>query len=134
MEEEKKKKIAMFRFGVIAGVLAVRETDKGLRESRIGEVTSKEWDIPYSGRSYIGRSTVRDWIRQYEGSGGRIESLFPCDRADQGKVRCMDEETEATLINLRKELMAASLPVLLRVAKQRKSLPRQFLCLCTEHL
>lgn len=65
MEEDKKRKIALFRFGVISGIVSVKETDKGERESRIREVTSKEWDIPYSGRSYIGRSTVRDWLKRH---------------------------------------------------------------------
>ena len=95
MKKDKKQKIALFRFGVISGILNVKETEKGEREKRIGEVTSKEWDIPYSGRSYIGRSTVRDWLKSYEESSSSIESLFPLDRCDQGKTRCMDEESEA---------------------------------------
>jgi transposase InsO family protein len=126
MKKDKKQKIALFRFGVISGILSVKETEKGMREERIGEVTSKEWDIPYSGRSYIGRSTVRDWLKRYEESDCSIESLFPRDRCDQGKARCMDAETEATLLTLRRELRAASLPVLLRTARQRKILPPEF--------
>lgn len=126
MKKDKKQKIALFRFGVISGILSVKDTEKGTREERIGEVTSKEWDIPYSGRSYIGRSTVRDWLKRYEESGCSIESLLPLDRCDQGKSRCMDEEAEATLLTLRRELRAASLPVLLRTARQRKLLPPDF--------
>jgi putative transposase len=126
MEEDRKQKIAMFRFGVISGILSVKETEKGKREERIREAASKEWEIPYSERSYIGRSTLRDWLKRYDESGGNIESLFPRDRSDRGKPRCMDEETEAALITLRKELRAASVPVLLRVGKNRKALPIDF--------
>lgn len=126
MEEDRKQKIAMFRFGVISGILSVKETEKGKREERIREAASKEWEIPYSERSYIGRSTLRDWLKRYEGSGGNIESLLPRDRSDRGKPRCMDEETEAALVTLRKELRAASVPVLLRVGKNRKVLPIDF--------
>lgn len=126
MEKDKKQKIALFRFGVISGILSVKETEKGEREKRIGDVTSKEWEIPYSGRSYIGRSTVRDWLKRYEDSGGNIESLFPSGRSDQGKTRCLVGETEAALLTLRKELPAASMPVFLRVAKSRKVLPPDF--------
>jgi len=126
MKKNKKQKLALFRFGVISGILNVKDTGKGEREKRIGEVTSKEWDIPYSGRSYIGRSTVRDWLKRYEESGCSLESLWPQDRCDQGKVRCMDEETEATLLRLRREFRAASLPVLLRRARQQKLLPPEF--------
>jgi transposase InsO family protein len=126
MKEGKKQKIAMFRLGVIAGILNVRETDKGEREKHIRDIASKEWDIPYSGRSYIGRSTLRDWLRRYKESGGNIESLYPCERSDSGKPRCMDEEAEAALITLKKEMMAASLPVLLRVGKSRNILSPDF--------
>jgi transposase len=126
MEEDKKKKIAVFRIGVISGILSVKETEKGERENRIREAASKEWDIPYSGRSYIGRSTIRDWIKRYEQSGGSIESLFPHERSDCGKTRCMDEETESGLITLRKEFRAASLPVFLQVARNRGVLPPDF--------
>jgi putative transposase len=126
MEEDKKQKIALFRFGVISAILSVKETGKGEREARIAEVTSRQWEIPYSGRSYIGRSTVRDWLKRYEESGGRIESLLPRDRSDKGKTRCMDEETEAVLVTLKKELRAVSLPVLLHTAAQRNLLPPDF--------
>lgn len=126
MEENKKQKIALFRFGVINSILGVKGTEKGQREERIREAASKEWEIPCSGRSYIGRSTIRDWLKLYEESGGSIESLYPQDRADQGKVRCMDEETEAALITLKKEMRAASLPALLRIGKKRKILSPDF--------
>jgi hypothetical protein len=42
MEEDKKKKIALFRFGVISWILSVKETEKGERENRIRESASKE--------------------------------------------------------------------------------------------
>jgi hypothetical protein len=85
MEEDRKQKIAMFRFGVISGILSVKETEKGKREERIREAASKEWDIPYSERSYVGRSTLRDWLKRYGESRGNIESLFPHGRSDRGK-------------------------------------------------
>jgi putative transposase len=126
MHDDKKQKIALFRFGVISGIVSVKETDGGEREKRIREVTDKQWEIPYSDRSYIGRSTVRDWLQRYEDSGGAIQSLFPRDRSDQGTTRCMDDETEAALVRLKREMPAASLPVLLGVAKQHTVLPPDF--------
>lgn len=126
MQQDKKQKIALFRFAVISSILSVRETEKGEREERIREVASKQWDIPYSGRSYIGRSTVRDWVKRYEESGRAIESLFPHDRSDQGKVRCMDEEQEAALIRLKEKMRGVSLPVLLRIGKKRGDIKPDF--------
>lgn len=126
MQEDKKRKIALFRFGVISSIVGIKETDRGQREALIREVTEKQWEIPYSDRSYIGRSTVRDWLQRYEDSSGAIQSLFPCDRSDQGTTRCMDDETEAALVRLKREIPAASLPVLLRVAKRRAVVPPDF--------
>ena len=64
MEEEKKKLIALFRFGVIAGLIGYTKLDQGKREARIKELAQQEWEIPCSGRSSISRSTIRDWLRR----------------------------------------------------------------------
>jgi len=92
----------------------------------IREITSAQWEIPYCGRSYIGRSTVQEWLNRYESSGGNLESLYPQGRSDTGKARCMDEETEKALVNLKKDNRGLSLPLFLKSAKERKILPLDF--------
>jgi transposase InsO family protein len=47
-------------------------------------------------------------------------------RSDKGKARSLDEETEQILVRLKTELKGASLPVILRVARERKLLPHDF--------
>ena len=126
MEEEKKKLIALFRFGVIAGLIGYAKLDQGKREARIKELAQQEWEIPCSGRSSISRSTIRDWLRRYEHSGKKLESLFPKDRADAGVGRSIDPETELALVNLRRELAQVSLSVVLQVARRRNLLPPGF--------
>lgn len=126
MSEEQKQKTALFRFGVISGILTIRGADDRGLEKRIREAADQEWDIPGSDRSSIARSTIRDWLKRYKDSGGDIESLKPQKRVDQGKARCMDTETEAALINLKKTLGEVSLPVLMREARSRQILPPDF--------
>jgi transposase InsO family protein len=123
MEEHKKQKIALFRYGIIAELTGLRQTQRGEREKLISELVSRSWEIPFSGRSFIGRSTLRQWIKRYQDSGGKLESLQPSPREDTGRMRSLDDETQAVLIKLKRELGRVSLPVLLKTAKLRKLLP-----------
>jgi putative transposase len=126
MELEQKKTIALFRFGVIADLVARKDLQHGEREQLIRQLAARQWQIPFSSKSSISRSTIRGWLRRYRNSGERLESLFPRDREDEGRSRSIDPETELALANLRRELKAASLPVLLRLARERKILPAGF--------
>src|SRR3989337_34633 len=125
MDKEKKEKIALFRFGVISRLLWVKE-DERQQEALLREILSTPWEIPFSRRTVLGRSTVLEWLKKYRDSGSKIESLEPQQRSDKGKARSLDEETEQTLVGLKAELKGASLPVILRVARERKLLPPDF--------
>ncbi len=126
MDEEAKKKVAQFRFGVIHDLIGDRKLSSGEKERHLREKCASEWEIPCSGRSYISRSTILGWLRTYERGGRRLEALYPKDRSDRGRTRVIDEETALGLVNLKKELKAVTVPVLLKVAKRRKVLPVDF--------
>ena len=125
MDKEKKEKIALFRFGVISRLLWIKE-DERQQEALLREITSRAWELPFSSRTVLGRSTVLEWLKKYRDSGDKIESLQPQARSDKGKARSLDEETERTLVGLKSELKGASLPVVVRVARERKLLPPDF--------
>lgn len=126
MEREKKEKIALFRFGVISPLIAIKKTEKGERERRIRQIIQVEWDIPFSGRSFICRSTVLEWLGRYEQSSRRLESLYPKERSDRGHSRALDPETAEALIGLKREFRNASLPALVKIARERKILTADF--------
>jgi putative transposase len=98
MTEQQKKEIAVFRFGVIGEFVTGAELDYGEKERLLQQKCARKWSIPYSGRTRLSRSTLLGWIRQYN---GRIESLYPKDRSDQGKPRSFDDETASLIIKLR---------------------------------
>src|SRR4030042_2838601 len=125
MDKEKKEKIALFRFGVISRLFWIKE-DERQQEALLREIISRAWEIPFSNRTALGRSTVLEWLKKYRDSGNKIESLEPQQRSDKGKARSLDEETEQILVRLKTELKGASLPVMLRVARERKLLPPDF--------
>ncbi|MDD5090535.1 MAG: DDE-type integrase/transposase/recombinase [Candidatus Wallbacteria bacterium] len=126
MDEDQKKKIALFRFGVITPLLGVKKKEWGQKEEMIKEITSKAWEIPHSKRSRITRATLLYWLKKYERGGRNIESLMPRQRCDKGRTRKMDRETELALVNLKKERRSASVPALLQLAKEKLILPPDF--------
>lgn len=126
MKEAHKRAIAMFRFGVISELVGRRDVQRGERERIIGELSEKQWEIPQSGRSSIGRSTIKEWLKRYEESGRKLESLFPKERSDAGSSRSMDSETELALVNLKREHPRDSLPVILLKARDQRILPVDF--------
>ncbi len=118
-EQEHRQKVALFRFGIISPLISRTNVSRGERERMVREVTAKEWEIPDGERTRIGRSTLLRWLKDYREAGDRIEALEPRARKDRGSTRCVNPELELALVNLRKELAEATLPVLLTVARQR---------------
>jgi len=118
-DRERREKVALFRFGLISPLLSRTHLSRGERERMVREITEKEWEIPGSGRSRIGRSTLLRWLRDYQQSGGRLESLQAKPRSDRGSTRCVSPELELALVTLRRELIATSLPVFLKAARDR---------------
>jgi len=126
MEESKKQRVALFRFRVIAPLICLKHAERGKREQILRDIRSRDWDIPYSDRSYVGRSTALGWFRAYMAGGQKLESLYPRQRKDKGGMRSMDEETREVLINLKREIGEVGVPTLLKIAKERGVLHRSF--------
>lgn len=120
MDEEMKKRIGVFRFGVIADFVGGGRLSRGETRRLMQEKCARRWEIPGSMRTSISKSVLKDWIARYKRSGNKIESLYPKGRSDIGKSRSMDEDTAGGLIALRKELPDLSIRILLSEAKARK--------------
>jgi transposase InsO family protein len=123
MTEEQKKAVAVFRFGVIADFVNGIHLDYGEGERLLAQKCARKWEIPCSGRTRIGRSTIQRWVTLYQESGGRLESLYPSGRSDVGKCRSLDEETELSLLRVREEMPKATARVLVEEMKRRRLAP-----------
>jgi len=117
--EEQKKRVAVFRFGVIHDLINGSGANQETQEQLLRQKCARKWEIPFSGRSRIGRSTILHWLRLYKDSNGNIESLYPADRSDRGKSRTMDEETTLALSNLRLEMPKLTVPLLIGEMKDQ---------------
>jgi transposase InsO family protein len=122
MDEEAKRRVAQFRFGVIHDLTGDRKLGRGEQKRLLAEKSACVWEIPFSGRTHISQTTILAWVRRYEKGGGRIESLYPTARSDRGRPRVIDEETLLSLVELKRRLKGASLPVVLREARLQKIL------------
>ena len=123
MTEEQKKEVAVFRYGIIADFVGATRLDQGEQEKLLQDKCARKWQIPYSGRTRLSRSTILRWIRFYKEGNGKIESLYPQERDDQGRGRALDEETSLILIDLRRQLPKASVPELIRILRERRLVP-----------
>jgi transposase InsO family protein len=119
VDEEAKKEVAMFRYGVISEFVNGRSFLRGEKERLLREKCAQEWRIPGSDRSRISRTVLKDWLKTYLESDRRLESLLPKERNDIGKMRSVDTETVTGLLHLRKEMADKPMPVLLKEARDR---------------
>ena len=60
MDEEQKKQVAVFRFGVIADFVTGARLLRGEKRRLLREKCARKWHIPFSDRTSIGPSTIRD--------------------------------------------------------------------------
>lgn len=119
MEEESKKRMALFRYGVISEFINGKTFLRGEKEKLLTEKCSQKWNIPDSKRTRISKSVIKEWLKNYQDSGCKLESLYPKDRNDIGKIRSVDCDTIQGLISLRKEMPEKPLPIFLKKARER---------------
>jgi len=123
MDLDQKKDVAVFRYGVINDFVGGIKLERGVQERLIREKCDRKWVIPHSNKSRIGRGCIFRWIKLYDQSNGKLESLFPRSRRDKGKCRAIDEETTLSLLRLRKEKLETPVPHLLARAKKEGLVP-----------
>jgi transposase InsO family protein len=113
MTEDEKKDVALFRYSIISDVVNARDLGWGEQERLIREKCSRKWSIPFSEKTRISRGCVLNWIKAYRNSNGDIRSLYPRSRRDKGRSRALDEDTCLNLLQLRKQMPNATIPLLI---------------------
>jgi len=119
MTEELQKEVATFRFGVIHELVNTKELSRGEQERLIRDKCERRWNIPFSNRTRLSRTTMLRWVRLYKAGNGKIESLYSSSRSDQGASRSMDEETCLSLIALRHEFPRVTIKALISKMRER---------------
>jgi len=96
MDEEAKKKIALFRFSLIAPLL--NQTFKeATAKAYLESVSAKVYDVPFYGTKEYAPETIKGWLLDYRKHG--IEGLYPHSRADKGMPRLLSEEVKQYILD-----------------------------------
>jgi len=112
MIEDEKMQVAVFRFAVISDFVIGAQMSRAEKRRLMGDKCARKWQIPFSEKTSLSIGTINRWCRLYKDSNGDLKSLQPKDRCDRGKSRAMDEDTCLSLINLKLEAPALTVPQL----------------------
>src|ERR1700688_2207775 len=106
--DERRREIALFRYGVIADLVHLEPHHRGL----YAELTKKaahEYTIPGSLRRHVAPETMRGWLRDYRRGG--FDALVPRVRADQGSTRSIPLHVVDLLCQMKDDCPALSIPI-----------------------
>ena len=122
-DEELRKAVALFRYGLIADVLRVPLGSREIRRA-LHEKAQRTYTIPGTRRTRVAVETMRDWLSLYRTGG--FEALYPKTRADRGQPRRLPPEVAELLVSLKTEQPALSVnaPDWRRTRARRRSPPR----------
>jgi transposase InsO family protein len=119
MTEDEKMQVAVFRFGVISDFVTGVQMSRAEKRRLMRDKCARKWQIPLSEKTRLSLGTIGRWCRLYKDSNGDLKSLYPKDRCDQGKSRAMDEDTCLSLIELKLEIPALTVPQLIEQMNQQ---------------
>lgn len=120
MTEDEKIEVAVFRYGVISDFINGSQMTRAEKRRLLREKCARKWNIPFSAKTRISKSTIRRWSRLYRKSNGNLTSLYPGSRSDKGKSRSMDEDTCCAIIRLRREMPDATAARLIAAMTRRR--------------
>ena len=115
-DQELRKAVALFRYGLIADVLRLPPGSREIRRT-LHEKAQRTYTIPGTRRTRVALETMRDWLSVYRTGG--FEALYPKTRADRGRPRRMPPEVAELLVSLKTEQPALSVKALIDAARKR---------------
>lgn len=118
--DDRKLKIATFRFGLISEFVTGVRLGYGDKERLIKEKTSRRYDIPFSPRNVVSRSSIERWILDYKKAGYRIEGLYRQGRSDKGVSRALSSSLKLAIKELKKEQPELKAPALITCLRHKK--------------
>jgi putative transposase len=119
-QNDKNIKIATFRFGLISEFVTGVRLQYGEKEKLLNEKLGRQYDIPFSERTGLSRSTLEKWILDYKKAGYRIEGLYPLERRDKGSIRALSSSLRLAIQELKKEQPHLKGPALVACLRHKK--------------
>jgi putative transposase len=114
--DERRREIALFRYGVIADLVHLEPHHRGLY-ALLTKKAEQDFTIPGSLRRHVAPETMRGWLRAYRHGG--FDALVPRVRADHGSARSIPLTVVDLLCQLKEDSPDLSIPSLIKVARTR---------------
>jgi len=119
-EDKKNLEIATFRFGVIGDFVTGVKLSYGEKEKLIREKTCRSYQIPYTDRTTISRTTILEWILAYKDAGFKLNGLYPKTRKDKGNYRRLDSSVRFAIKNYKELQPDLTVPMIIKKLQQQK--------------
>jgi putative transposase len=114
--DERRREIALFRYGVIADLVHLEPHHRGLY-ALLAKKAEHDYTIPGSLRRHVATETMRGWLRDYRRGG--FDALVPRVRADDGSTRSIPPHVVDLLCQMKEDSPGLSIPALLKVARTK---------------
>ena len=111
---ERRREIALFRYGVIADLVQLEPHQRGLYK-QLTEKAARDYTIPGSLRRHVAAETIRGWLRAYRAGG--FDALVPRERADVGSARSIPVRVVDLLCQLKDDTPGLTIPGLLKLVR-----------------
>ena len=98
MDENLRQKIALFRYSLIAPIIAGTISQDTVTEY-LQDICAKKYETPDGSSKEFAPATIKEWLRKYRLYG--IDGLYPKNRCDKGKSRKIFEELRNLIIELK---------------------------------
>ncbi|MCC6528099.1 MAG: DDE-type integrase/transposase/recombinase [Polyangiaceae bacterium] len=112
--DERRREIALFRYGVIADLVHIEPHHRGLY-ALLTQKAERDYTIPGSLRRHVAPETMRGWLRAYRRGG--FDALVPRVRADQGSARSIPPLVVDLLCQMKEDRPEVSIPGLIKLAR-----------------
>jgi putative transposase len=112
MNEEKKKEVALFRYGLIHP-LVQDNVSSGEKTTIRRQILQLEHKIPYSNLNRIDERTLRKYCQWYREGG--FEGLIPGYRSDKGQVKAVTQENLLKALQCKKEVPERSVRQIIHI-------------------
>lgn len=114
-DDERRRQIALFRYGLIADLVQLPSHHRGLYKL-LEEKALREYEIPGTLRRHVAVETMRGWLRDYRRGG--FDALLPKVRSDRGAARAIPPRVLDLLCELKDAEPDLSIPLVIQKARQ----------------
>ena len=110
MDDERRKKEALFRYSVLGSLLS-RALRRGELRHGLREIAGKVWTGPDGRPRRVAPKTLEEWLYRYRREG--FDGLLPRPRSDRGRLKALPPELAELIVAMKQEDPGRSAPLIL---------------------